>query len=295
MPSKFQSSPGERKSEQVNVRIALLTSLTMIAFAANSVLCRLALIDSLNHPVSFAAIRLFSGALVLILFLFKAEHLGFGELGKAAFVAPLMLVSYATLFSLSYVNISTGTGALILFGSVQLTMVGESILKGQKLTKQQSLGILVAVLGLIYLLLPGLQMPPILSAAFMAMAGVSWGIYSLLGRTAQEPLKFTARNFVMTLPAVVPLVVLFPIQLSQQGWILAIISGAVTSGLGYALWYFVIKNLVTSTAAIVQLTVPLIATFGGVLFLGEQVTFRLVASSVLILAGIVIKTRSRPS
>ncbi|WP_142697907.1 DMT family transporter [Bdellovibrio sp. NC01] len=274
-------------------KLFILTALTMMAFAANSIFCRLALKDPQNNPVSFTLVRLFSGALVLLFFLIKFRRTEASQSRLLKFTAPIMLFSYALFFSLSYVQISAGTGALILFGSVQLTMIVASLFKKQKMNPLQWCGVLLAMAGLIYLLLPGIHTPPLHAAAFMAIAGCSWGFYSLIGQKNTNPIYATARNFVMTVPVVGILALIFPIQLTPHGWMFAILSGGVTSGFGYVLWYYVLKDLITSTAAIVQLSVPAITAFGGVLFLGETIHQRLIISSLLIFAGIILKVKAK--
>ncbi|QLY25271.1 DMT family transporter [Bdellovibrio sp. KM01] len=273
-------------------KLFILTALTMMAFAANSLLCRLALIDSQNNPISFTLVRLFAGALVLVFFLFKFRSAESTSPKGLQGLAPVFLFSYALFFSLAYVQISAGTGALILFGSVQLTMIAASLFKKQRMTLWQWSGVALAMLGLIYLLLPGIHMPPLHAAAFMAIAGISWGFYSVIGQKNKNPIYATAKNFVMTTPLVILLAILFPINLTPHGWMFAILSGAITSGFGYVLWYLVLKDLVTSTAAIVQLSVPAITAFGGVIFLGESLHQRLVISSLLIFCGIILKVKA---
>jgi drug/metabolite transporter (DMT)-like permease len=274
-------------------KLFILTSLTMVAFAANSLFCRLALVDPQNNPLSFTLVRLFSGAVVLLFFLFKFRNSETTSLRGWQLLAPLLLFSYALFFSLSYIQISAGTGALILFGCVQLTMILAAIFKKQKMSPWQWCGVLLAMTGLVYLLLPGIHMPPLNAAAFMTIAGVSWGLYSLMGQRNTNPIYATAQNFVLTLPAVILLALFFPISLTVHGWVFAILSGGVTSGFGYVLWYFVLKDLVTSTAAIVQLSVPAITAFGGVLFLGESIHQRLIISSLFIFCGIIIKVKAQ--
>jgi len=207
------------------------------------------------------------------------------------FFAPARLFSYALFFSLSYVQIDAGTGALILFASVQLTMMTAAFLQGQTLNGQEKIGVMLAVSGFVYLLLPGINMPPPMSAALMAVSGVSWGLYSLLGQGATNPILATSRNFVFTIPLVVLLILIFSIRLTSQGMMWAILSGALTSGLGYVLWYVVLKDLIISTAAIVQLSVPALAAFGGIIFLGEDIYLRLIIASFLIFGGIIIKVK----
>lgn len=261
----------------------------MAAFAANSILCRLALVNSQNTPVSFTIVRLAAGAMALSVFFIKYRKVETLEMNFRTLLGPAMLFSYALFFSLAYVQISAGAGALILFASVQITMMVAAILKKQIPDGRQKVGFGLAFFGLVYLLLPGLNAPPIHAALLMAIAGISWGLYSLNGQDARNSILATSRNFVLTLPLLIVLTTIFPIQLTSEGWKLAILSGALTSGLGYVLWYTVLKDLVTSSAAIVQLSVPAIAAFGGVLFLGESVHLRLVIASVLIIGGIIIK------
>jgi drug/metabolite transporter (DMT)-like permease len=263
----------------------------MVAFASNSILCRLALVDKLNDPISFTLIRLISGAAILLVFFLKYKSSeGFG-FDKKTILAPLMLFSYALFFSLSYVQISSGVGALILFTSVQITMIVTALFRGQSLNRNEIVGFSLAAFGFVYLLFPGLHMPPFVASILMVTAGVSWGIYSLLGQGQGNPVYSTARNFVMTLPVAVLLLIYFSIKLSPHGFALAMISGALTSGLGYVIWYKVLRELQTSTAAIVQLSVPPLAAFGGLIFLGELPTLRLFLASLLIIAGIFIKVQ----
>ncbi|MGZ3724059.1 MAG: DMT family transporter [Bdellovibrionales bacterium] len=279
--------------ESMRGRILALTSLTMIAFAANSILCRLALKDSANDPLSFTLIRLLAGGTILSPLFLKYLKAESWALDQKTALAPVTLFVYALFFSLAYVQVGTGVGALILFASVQLTMIGFAYFRGQRLARNEKLGFILASCGFVYLVLPGLHTPPFVAAVFMAIAGMSWGSYSLLGQGAANPVFFTARNFVLTTPFVIALIFFWPIQLSDEGLYLAILSGAVTSGLGYVLWYIILKNLKTSSAAIVQLSVPAIAAFGGFLLLHEAVTLRLLIASVLIFSGIFIKVQKK--
>ncbi len=261
----------------------------MLAFAANSVLCRLALSDSSNDPVSFTILRLLSGAVVLSLFFIKSKKPHKLNLDSKAILAPILLLSYALFFSLSYVQISAGLGALILFSAVQITMILFSLFKGQKLTKREGLGFLIAGAGFIYLVSPGLHRPPPISSAFMGLAGVSWGIYSLLGQNTSDPTFSTSRNFILTVPILLLILFFHPLTLNTNAYKLAMLSGVFSSGLGYVLWYWVLKYLRTSTAAIIQLSVPVIAAVNGILFLGEPMSLRLVISSFFIFGGILLK------
>lgn len=277
----------------MSLRLILLTALTMLAFAANSLFCRFALLNSANSPISFTMVRLFSGAGILSFFFVKYKKSESLKLKKNIFLAPLVLFSYALFFSLSYVKISAGSGALILFASVQLTMMAVAFWRGLTMSRYEKLGMAMAICGFLYLVLPGINTPPPVASVLMGIAGVSWGIYSLLGQTESDPIFATSRNFIFTLPLVILLCLFFPIKLTSAGILLAILSGALTSGMGYVLWYIVLKDLKTSTAAIIQLSVPALAAIGGVLFLGENIKLRLVVASMLIISGIFIKVNNK--
>lgn len=273
-------------------KLIFLTIVTMISFAANSVFCRLALADPKNEPISFTLVRLFSGAFILFFFFVKNPKSEPLKLNIKALLAPAALFSYAVFFSLAYVQIGAAIGALILFATVQLTMMLVAMFRGQKLNSVEKIGFSLAVAGFVYLLWPGLEVPPLIPASMMVLSGIAWGAYSLLGQGAANPIMATARNFLFTVPLTLILLLLNPINLTERGIWLAILSGSVTSGLGYVLWYIVLKELQTSTAAIVQLSVPVIAAIWGVGFLGESLSLRLVGSSTLILTGIVLKVKS---
>ncbi|MEJ2141072.1 MAG: DMT family transporter [Gammaproteobacteria bacterium] len=268
----------------------LLTLLAMLAFAANSVLCRLALVEHNGitsiDAASFTAVRLVSGAVVLAILVllqkhpFKRQHLNP--------ISALMLFTYAICFSFSYINIAAGTGALILFGSVQLSMIMFGLRKGERPGYLAWTGILFAFAGLIYLVLPGISAPPLTSAILMMCAGVAWGVYSLRGRGTSNPLIATCWNFIATLPLVLLMYLVFhsDTHLSQKGILLAILSGALASGIGYAIWYKALPFLTATQAATVQLTVPIIAAIGGIVFLSEQISLRLVLASIAVLGGV---------
>ena len=269
------------------LRIISLTSLAMIAFAGNSLLCRQALKYTAIDPASFTAIRLVSGALVLWLLVRMRQSL---PVGKGNWVSALALFAYAAGFSFSYVSLSAGTGALLLFGAVQVTMIGHGLWVGERLRALQTLGVLVAFGGLVGLLLPGLSAPPLLGASLMIGAGIAWGVYSLRGKGAGDPTRVTAGNFMRAVPITIVLSV-FTLNFAtvdMAGVYLAISSGALASGLGYAIWYTVLPALKNTSAASVQLSVPVIAAIGGVVFLSEPLTFRLVFASVAILGGIAL-------
>jgi drug/metabolite transporter (DMT)-like permease len=280
------------------VHVIGLTALTMICFAANSVLCRLALADPLIDPASFTAIRLVSGAIVLgALVTLRAggptRNLTAGD-WKSAFA----LFTYAAAFSYAYVSLDASVGALILFGVVQATMIGYGLVRGERLGLVQTLGALLAAGGLFYLMLPGLSAPPLAGAALMALAGAAWGVYSLLGRTAKrqtfDTTSVTAGNFIRAAPMGLLLLPLAPqLDLSASGVALAIASGALASGGGYAIWYAALKGLNASEAAIVQLTVPVIAAAGGVLFIQEALTLRFFLAAAAILGGVAVVLTAR--
>jgi drug/metabolite transporter (DMT)-like permease len=271
--------------------LILLTTLTMTAFAANSVLCRLALMDPVNDPTSFTALRLFSGAIALSFCFAKLEFPKTKHLSRATVLASVFLFTYALFFSLAYVKLAAGVGALILFASVQLTMILVSYAQGNRLNGFEKMGFLIAAAGFVYLVLPGLNMPEPIAALLMAVAGISWGFYSILGRKNTNAFLATARNFALaSIPAML-LIAKYKINLNTQGIELAILSGALTSGLGYILWYTVLKELRTSTAAIVQLSVPILAATAGVLFLGENLSQRLLVAGFLVIIGIFIKIK----
>ncbi len=277
-------------------RVLTLTALAMLAFAGNSLLCRLALAGTTIDAGTFTSVRIVSGALTLWLIV----QLRRGAPGLAGnWPSAAALFAYAAGFSLAYINLSAATGALLLFGAVQATMIGYGFWNGDRLHGWQIVGFICAVLGLVALLLPGLSAPPLQSAALMVGAGIAWGIYSLRGRGSGDPTSATAGNFVRAVPftAALSVIMLSQFSLDVTGVSYAIASGALTSGLGYAIWYTALKGLKPTSAATVQLSVPVIATIGGALLLGEHVTARIVIASVAILGGIalVIVNRVRVS
>lgn len=269
-------------------RTLALTALAMLAFAANSVLCRLALGAGAIDAASFGSIRVLSGALVLALIVLRrtgrhpARH---GDWRSAA-----MLFAYVAFFSFAYLSLDAGTGALILFGAVQLTMFAVALSRGERFPPSAWFGLALAIGGLVYLVSPGLTAPPVGGAVLMAVAGVAWGAYSLLGRGVADPLGATAGNFLRAVPMVLAVSLAFAgsAHASASGVWLAVASGAVTSGLGYVVWYAALRGLAASSAATVQLSVPAIAALGGVLLLDEALTLRLVLASTATLGGIAI-------
>lgn len=268
-------------------RIIVLTSLAMIAFAGNSLLCRLALNQTNIDAASFTAIRLISGAIMLWL---VVQMRSGTQSGRGNWLSAFALFSYAAGFSFAYVSLPTATGALLLFGAVQATMIGYGIWAGERLLKPQLFGLLLAFGGLVGLLLPGLTAPPLSGSILMLGAGVAWGIYSLRGKGAGDPTKVTAGNFIRAVPiaAVLSVVMLNRTAVDAAGFWYAVSSGALASGLGYAIWYTALPALKATNAATVQLSVPVIAALGGIIFLGEPITFRLAVASVAVLGGIAL-------
>jgi drug/metabolite transporter (DMT)-like permease len=274
-----------------SLRAAVLTTLAMLAFAGNSLLCRLALRDTGIDAASFTAIRLASGALILaaLLVLRGRRPTAGGSWPMAA-----MLFAYAVCFSFAYRDLTAATGALLLFGAVQLTMMGYALWTGERIAGLRLVGLLLALGGLVWLLLPGLAAPPPVAAALMIAAGAAWGIYSLLGKGAGDPTAATGGNFLRSLPFAAVLMLAMATAgggdrpLDPMGAFYAVLSGAVTSGLGYVLWYAALPMLRATSAATVQLCVPAIAALGGAVLLAEPVTARLLAASVAVLGGIAL-------
>ncbi|WP_421681708.1 DMT family transporter [Stutzerimonas urumqiensis] len=268
-------------------RTLLLTTLAMFAFAGNSLLCRLALRDTAIDPASFTTVRLIAGAVTLWLLLRMRR--GDRPAGGDWFGAAALFV-YAAAFSFAYVGLAAGTGALLLFGAVQLSMIAWGLLRGERLWRWQIVGLLLALAGLLILLLPGARSPSLGSALLMLLAGIAWGAYSLRGRGVPDSLAATAGNFLRAVPMAVVLAVL---MLSRQQWdgaglLYAVLSGAVTSGIGYAIWYSALPGLAAMQAASVQLSVPLLTAVLGALLLAEPLTPRLLLASVAILGGIAL-------
>jgi drug/metabolite transporter (DMT)-like permease len=270
-----------------------LTLLAMIAFAGNSLLCRLALKETAIDAASFTTVRMLSAALVLGLLIgFKASVYR----SSGNWPSALALFGYAAGFSFAYISLSAGTGALLLFGAVQATMIGVGIYRGERLVGWRLAGFMLAIGGLVILLLPGLSAPPLFSALSMVGAGIAWGIYSLRGKGVGSPLAATAGNFLRTLPLTACLSLLMYQRMSfdNAGLVYAVLSGALTSGIGYAIWYQVLPSLRSTTAATVQLSVPVLAAVGGILLLGEPLGWRLLVASIAILTGILLVTYQKP-
>ncbi len=275
------------KSTIASFRTAIYTAFALIAFAANSILCRLALSESSIDPASFTTIRLASGAMLISLIAgITSKERDVKHPGN--WISASMLFLYATAFSYAYVSLSAGSGALILFGSVQVTMILTGLWKGERPRIPEWCGLFIALSGLVYLVMPGLEAPPLLGAFLMTVAGISWGVYTLRGRSVDNPVAVTGDNFLRSVPPMIAIsLFLIPsLDISMKGVILAFLSGAVTSGMGYVIWYAVLGDLSATRAAMVQLLVPVIAALGGVLFLSELITPRLILSAILIIGGV---------
>lgn len=270
------------------LRTSLWTLLALVAFAANSILCRLALSGGGMDPAAFTTIRLLAGAVTLALLL-RSRNPSTATI-RTSWTDAALLFLYATFFSFAYRLLQAGTGALLLFGAVQVTMLIGGFRDGHRHTLSQGLGLALAFGGLTYLVLPGLASPSPLGAGLMIVAGLSWGLYSLSGRMATDPLAQTASNFARTIPMVILLclVSLSSLTVEPRGVLLASLSGAGASGLGYVLWYRALPGLSPITAAIVQLAVPVLAAGGGIAFLDEQISWRLGVATLLVLGGIAI-------
>jgi len=268
---------------------AVLTGAALIAFAANSLLCRWALGQHHIDAASFSTVRVIAGAATLSVILLARNRGAFPRLAPD-WRSVAALCAYMLGFSFAYLSLSAGTGALILFGCVQLTMFIVSLRGGEAFSALSWGGLAIAFTGLIYLVSPGLSAPNPLGAVLMGAAGVAWGFYSLRGRGAKDPLVTTATNFVFSVPVVVgaSIIAFTQMHLSQAGILLAVASGAIASGCGYVIWYAALRGLSGTRAAVVQLAVPVIAAIAGVAFLGEQVTTRLVIASVATLGGVAI-------
>jgi drug/metabolite transporter (DMT)-like permease len=273
-------------------RVFMLTALAMLAFAGNSLLCRVALRDTPIDAASFTAVRLVSGALTLWLVVRLKSGRQEGA-GAGNWLSALALFVYAAGFSFAYLSLTAATGALLLFGAVQATMVAYGLWTGERLQQLQIGGLMLALAGLIALLLPGLSAPPLIGSLLMIAAGVAWGIYSLRGKGAGDPTRVTAGNFLRTAPLALALGLVFwpQISLDAMGLAYALASGALASGLGYVIWYTALPALKATHASTVQLSVPPLAALGGVLLLGEPLTLRLVLASVAILGGIALVIR----
>ena len=269
------------------MRVWVLTWLAMIAFAGNSLLCRLALKHTSIDAASFTSLRIISGAIALG---FIVQMRGGPHSGAGSWPAALALFAYAAGFSFAYISLPAATGALLLFGAVQATMISYGLWAGERLQRLQVAGMIMAFTGLVGLVLPGLTAPPPQSAVLMLGAGVAWGVYSLRGNGTGDPTRVTAGNFMRAIPLALGLsMAMLPwASLDRSGVWYAIVSGAMASGVGYAIWYTALRGMKATSAATVQLSVPVLAAGGGMVFLGEPVTLRLLLTSIAILGGIAL-------
>jgi drug/metabolite transporter (DMT)-like permease len=272
----------ERKSAT-----AALTTLALIAFAGNSVFCRLALAGPIIDPASYTAVRLIAGAVTLwIITTFRRASSSAKSGGS--WISAMMLFLYAVTFSFAYVSLGTGTGALILFAAVQITMIAVGLYTGERPEISEWLGLFIAISGLIYLVSPGITAPSILGSVLMVSAGIAWGIYSLRGRGASDPVSVTTDNFLRTVPLAIGLILLWlsSLTITPMGFLWAALSGSITSGVGYVLWYAALPHLTATRAATVQLAPAPLAALGGVVVLSESISLRLIISTVIILGGV---------
>lgn len=273
-------------------RLSLLTSLAMLAFASNSLLCRLALLETNIDAASFTSIRLVSGALVLWLLL-SLRGCSWNHQGN--WLSALALFAYAALFSYAYMDLAAGTGALILFGAVQVSMIGYGVFNGEQLSFIQWIGLGVVLTGLIGLVLPGITAPPLLAAIMMAAAGIAWGVYSIRGKSNEDPSLASLGNFLLTVPLALALVFLAAIShgltVDRAGIGYALASGGLASAVGYLIWYSILPELTAMNAATIQLSAPVLAAIGGVLLLAEPLSLRMVLASIAIIGGIALVIR----
>ena len=291
------------------MKATLYTIIALIAFAANSLFCRMALAEGYIDAWSFTIIRLLSGAICLSIIMgvysynLRRKDLTLNNpqnkailKDKGSWLSSLSLVVYALCFSIAYVELDTGTGALILFSAVQLTMIGWGIYKKEQLSALQWMAFIVAVAGFVYLMLPSAAVPSVLAATLMAISGMAWGIYSIRGKTCVSPLRATGFNFIRSLVAIPLLLIIGMVYLknmplstiSIEGILLACASGAIASGMGYSVWYMAMPSLKSTQAAVVQLCVPVLAAILGVVFLSEQLTLPFILASAVILGAVLV-------
>lgn len=286
------------------MKSAIYTSVALVAFATNSLFCRMALADGYIDAWSFTIIRLISAAgclgLIIVLHTYRLQH-QVQEIGstsnntflvsndKGSWLSSISLVIYALCFSIAYVELDTGTGALILFSAVQLTMIGWGIYKKEQLSPLQWAAFIVAVIGFIYLMLPSAALPSLLAAILMTISGIGWGVYSIRGKTCLSPLRATGFNFIRSLVAV-PILLLISMNtldnITTKGILLACASGAIASGIGYSVWYTAMPLLKNTQAAIIQLCVPILAAILGIVFLSEPLSLQFVIASTIILGAV---------
>ena len=279
------------------IKTSLATILALTAFAANSVLCRMALGSGAVDAASFTIIRLVSGSLMLIALMFftamyrqRNDQDRKDNKDRGSWFSAFMLFIYATGFSFSYLSLDTATGALVLFTAVQVTMITNTIILGYRLKVAEWFGLIIAFMGFVLLILPGIQSPPMMGTMLMVLAGVSWGLYSIRGHGSVNALFDTGYNFIRSLAFIIPILMFGfrSFEFTNEGILLALASGAITSGLGYTIWYVAIKGLSSVQAGVLQLLVPAITALGGVVFLAEPITYRLSISMSLITGGVLL-------
>jgi len=277
--------------------VLLATLFALFAFAANSILCRMALGSGLIDPAGFTIVRLLSGSIALYFIL--RVHQGIAssatdessiQQSKGSWFASFCLFTYAIAFSYAYVYLDTGTGALLLFGSVQIFMITYSLITGARLLKIEWFGLITAFIGFVYLVYPELNTPSVSALILMIAAGLSWAGYTVMGKQSKAPLIDTCYNFFRTIPlvCVLTMMTLYTAEYTAEGIWLAVASGAVMSGVGYAIWYVALNGLTATQAGVLQLSVPVIAAFGGVIFMNETLTWRLGTSMFVIVGGIAL-------
>jgi drug/metabolite transporter (DMT)-like permease len=269
------------------IKIISYTAFALVAFAFNSILCRMALRTGEADAAGFTLVRLVAGAIALIVISYFFSGKKSTSL-RGNWISAFFLFGYAICFSFAYIGLSAAVGGLILFSSVQFTMIAVALSRGERPAPLEWTGLTTALGGLVYLLLPGLSSPPIFEAILMAAAGMAWGFYTLRGRGSGDPLGDTTGNFIRSVPMIAIVAIFFfsRINLSSQGIVLAILSGAIASGVGYSVWYAALKHLTATRAAVLQLAVPVIVAFGGVMLLSEAMTQRLGIAAVAILGGV---------
>ena len=276
------------------MKVILYTGFALVAFALNSFLCRMALGSGEADAASFTAVRLASGAMMLAVI---AASIGKTKnaVKSGQWWSAFFLFLYAIAFSFAYLELTAGTGALILFGSVQITIVGAALVNGNRPRSLEWVGLIAAFAGLVYLVFPRLQSPPLTSSLLMAAAGMAWGFYTIRGKGSEDPIVETAGNFIRTVPMVIiaALPFLSQMEISKRGFVLAVLSGAVASGLGYTAWYAALKYHTPTRTAVMQLSVPVLVAILGILLLGESATSRLVVAGVLILGGIAMTLKTK--
>ncbi|HJT45797.1 MAG TPA: DMT family transporter [Chthoniobacterales bacterium] len=295
----------------MKTRVFILTAAAMIAFASNSLLCRAALKQTSIDPASFTFVRILSGAVVLWLIVAIRRTFIVGAVsdrrdasGRAHksrlegnWFSALALFVYAAGFSFAYVDLSAGTGALLLFGAVQATMILWGFTKGERLDALQIVGLAIALIGLVVLVFPGIAAPRLIGSTFMLSAGIAWGVYSLRGRSSTDAIAATTGNFLRAVPfaVVVSAVMLSKMRIDSLGITYGVVSGAITSGVGYVIWYAALSELKALSAATVQLSVPVLAATGGIVLLGESITLRYLIASIAVLGGIALVIMEKPS